>query len=317
MNEKNNAKYAFYYLLALLSLIFIAISVGLIIFGIINETVVDALALNSLSGSDSQFKFAISALLIATPIFFIVSKLINRGLSKKELSRDSGVRRWLTYFILLVSFVIILGVFIGVINSFLAGELTIRFILKAVAMFFIAASVFSFYFYDIRRENVEEKDRVLRLFFVISLFLVTATFVAAWFFVESPKEARERRLDEIVVQRIYNLESAVNTYYDRLGYLPETMADLKKEPNIYFDNQSLIDPETGAEIIYQITSEDTFEFCAYFRTNNLQDTANQYNSFVDGKEHESGYDCVSGSLWTPKEKGIVPLEPSMQTPKTN
>jgi hypothetical protein len=78
------------------------LAVGMIAFSIIDKSIVDVLA-TSYYEKDSQLKFAISALLIAAPIFYVISNLINKGLKTGELDRESGIRRWLTYFILLVS----------------------------------------------------------------------------------------------------------------------------------------------------------------------------------------------------------------------
>ena len=295
MSEKNNAKYAFYYLLSLISLIFLALSVGLIAFGIINQTIVDALSLYSYQNYDSQFKFAISAIIISAPIFYFMSYLIRQGLKKQELKIDSGIRRWLTYFILFVSAVIILGVFIGVINSFLAGELTARFILKALAMLVIAALVFSFYFYDIKTTEIIKKDKIVKLFAGLSLLLVVTAFIAVWFFIESPKVARDRRLDQILMQNIYQLESAVNSYYEQQEMLPASLSDLDNI-DIYYDKKALSDPETGRAIDYNLLSVDSFELCATFRVASYDQERERYNLKM-GREYQAGYQCFTGNLW--------------------
>ncbi len=295
----HNAKYAFYYLLSLAALIFTALSVGMVVFGIIDKTVADALNYNNYSGVDGQLKFAISALFIAAPVYYLISRLINRGLHKKELEIDSPLRRWLTYFIILVSSVTILGVFIGVINNFLSGELTVRFILKAVTMLIIAASVFSFYFYDIKRKEIKDKDLFMRLFTYISAALVVAAFVAAWFFVESPQVARAKRLDLIVVNNIYQLENAVNSYYSQYDRLPASLDEIKNS-DIYLDPKSAVDPETKQGIEYKITGDNKFSFCATFRADS--DNASESMAYGPGnKEHSAGYACVPGQLWTKAE----------------
>ncbi len=295
----HNAKYAFYYLLSLAALIFTALSVGMVVFGIIDKTVADALNYNNYSGVDGQLKFAISALFIAAPVYYFISRLINRGLHKKELNLDSPLRRWLTYFIILVSSVTILGVFIGVINNFLSGELTVRFILKAGTMLIIAASVFSFYFYDIKRKEIKTKDLFMRLFTYISAALVLAAFVAAWFFVESPQVARAKRLDLIVINNIYQLENAVNSYYSQYDRLPATLDEIKNS-DIYLDPKSAVDPETKQGIEYKVSGDNKFSFCATFRA--ASDNADQSFAYGPGnKEHAAGYACVPGQLWTKAE----------------
>lgn len=295
MNNHNSAKYAFYYLLSLVALIFTALSVGMIAFSIIDKSVGDALNYSSVDG---QLKFAISALFISGPIFYLMSFLINKGLQNGELDKESGVRRWLTYFIILVSSLIILGVFIGIMTSFLSGELTTSFILKSLTMIVIAAAVFSFYFYDIKRAEVKGTNTIIRIFFISSASLVLIAFVAAWFFVESPRVARAKRLDQVLINNISSLESAVNSYYEKTKVLPDNLDQIKNSPELYIDMKSFNDPETGAPIVYNKTSTSTFEFCANFRTDTKNtDDRNAFSYAGPNKLHLSGYQCLKGELW--------------------
>ena len=312
MNNKQNAKYAFYYLLSLVALIFVAVSVGMIVYSIIDINVPDAL--NSyFTNHDGQLKFGISALMIATPIYYIISGLIFKGLKKEEMEKESGIRRWLTYFIILVSSVIILGTLVGTINNFLSGELTSRFILKAITIFLISASVFSFYFYDIKREDVLKKDLVIRLFFFISLALIIAAFISAFFFVESPKTARARRLDDIVVSNISSLESMVNSYYERYKKLPDNLEAVKGEKDMYYNAASFVDPETNQAIVYQKLNDKDFQFCATFRTDSTKPEngrdAKMYAmpTGLGANDHAAGYQCIKGNLWS-----VVKAEPTIK-----
>jgi len=303
MNNQHSAKYVFYYLLSLAALIFTALAFGMILFSIIDKVIPDVL--NSYSSVDGQLKFAISALFIAAPIFYLISGLINRGLHKGELEKDSDIRRWLTYFIILVSSLTILGVFIGVINNFLSGELTGRFIFKALVMLFISGLTFSFYFYDIKRANPDKPDKVVKIFFGATLVFVLAAFVAAWFFVESPKTARNRRLDQALIQNIYNIENAMNSYYDRYSKLPANLEEFRADKNVYVSAAALIDPETKAPIVYNKIGDKEFELCATFRTDSIAEAArNSSTAYVgmdiNSKEHAAGYQCLRGNLYTAK-----------------
>ena len=294
MNNHNSAKYAFYYLLSLVALIFTALSVGMIAFGIIDKSIPDALNYSSVDG---QFKFAISALFIAGPIFYIMSYLINKGLRNGDLDKDAGVRRWLTYFIILVSSLIILGVFIGVMNSFLSGDVTTSFILKMLSMIVIASLVFSFYFYDIKRDDVKESNKVILIFFFATAVLVLSAFISAWFFIESPKMARAEKFDQQLISNIYSLENAVNAYYEKTKSLPENVEQLKNNTDLYLNNEAFNDPETGRLIDYKKTSDKTFEFCAEFRTDSFENNNNRAYSGPMGKNHRAGYQCIKGELW--------------------
>jgi len=289
MTSNNNAKFAFYYLLSLVALVFVAISVGLIAFGIINKTIPDPTV--NLYNINDKFKFAISALIIATPIFFLMTRLIRRGLNKKELLFDSGVRRWLTYFIILISSLIILGFLISVINSFLSGELTTRFILKALSVFVISGVVFAYYFNDIRQDDMAKNKAAARLFFIISLILVLAAFISVWFFIESPKVARERRLDQITLNNISSLESSINYYYSQNEKLPASLID------VFSSEEEVMRWEKEKGIEYRKISDNSFELCTYFRTDSEKITTDIYLGIPGNRNFKAGYSCLPGNLW--------------------
>jgi len=314
--NKHNAKYAFYYLLSFVALVFMALSVGMIGFEIINKLVYDAISGGSFSSGTLQF--AISALIIATPIYYLITNLIAKGLRKQELEKDSGIRRWLTYFIILVSSLIILGVLISTITSFLSGELSTRFILKSLVVIIIAAATFSYYFYDIKREDLVKKDKIVKIFFFTSLALVLAAFVAAWFFVESPKVAREKRLDQAIISNIDSLETTVNSYYEKNKKLPDSLDTLKNDPDFFVNEKALTDPETGKTIIYNKKSATEFEFCATFRLSNREPDTEQgpYYTVPVGRLHSAGYQCLEGNLYS-LDKNInvnAPAVPVKATP---
>lgn len=308
MNEnQSGAKYAFYYLLSLVALIFIGISVGLIAFGIIDKSIIDPLANIYYGNRDGSLRFAISALLIAGPIYYYTLFLINRGLKKDELKVDSQIRKWLTYFIILVSALIILGVFISIINNFLAGELSLKFFLQALSMLIISGLVFSYYFHDIKTENRDLAKKMRKIFLGLSIVVIGAAFISVWFFVESPKEARMRRLDQNLLNNINVLENSVNSFYTDNGALPEDISELKNT-NYYYEQNSFIDPETGVPIEYKKTGDKSFEFCATFRTSSTLNNGNSRAVMMPSygpsdKNYEAGYNCLKGNLWSePTEK---------------
>jgi len=291
MSSRHNAKYAFYYLLSFAALVFMSISVGMILFQIIDKNVPDILN-NYAGASNAALKFAISALIIATPVFYIISRFIYQGLKNGELESDAPLRRWLTYFILLVSSIIILGVMIGVINNFLSGELTWRFIFKAISVFILAAVIFSFYFLDLKRQEFKKPSLFFRIYFYVSLTLVVAVFASAWFYVESPKVARDKLFDRAVVSNMYNIESAINDYFNRYKKLPLDLAELEKEARFSPLNSST------EKIVYNKLGDNSFELCANFRTDSQMDNKDAflYSPMTGFDNHKAGYWCGSRNL---------------------
>ena len=137
--NNHSARFAFLYMLSLVALVLTSLSTGMVIFQIINKYIPDPIGRFGEDFSSDVLRFAIAALIVAAPLFFLTSRQIYKNLFKGVLAKDAGVRKWLTYLILLVSSLIILGWFIGLINNYLGGELTIKFILKAITAMGISA----------------------------------------------------------------------------------------------------------------------------------------------------------------------------------
>jgi hypothetical protein len=65
------------------------------------------------------------------------------------------VRKWLTYITLYIATGIIIGDLITLLTYVLNGDLTLRFVLKVLAVLLIAGSIFGYYLWDLRTEEKE------------------------------------------------------------------------------------------------------------------------------------------------------------------
>jgi hypothetical protein len=296
MSHKDAPKFAFYYALSLVSLVFTSLSVGIVIFQIINKNITDIIDQYTGRFEPEALKFAISALIIAAPIYYFLQKLINKSLYSGELDKDSAVRRWLTYFILLVSSVVMIFWLIITLNSFLDGDLTTKFILKALTAIGISALIFSFYLYDIKREKVKKhKDQVITIFFYSSLTLVVAAFVFAIFNVESPAETRKRKLDEMTLGHFDQIVFALERYQTENNKLPESLDELSDDLNFRVEN-STRDPETKEPYEYRVIADKKIELCAVFRLSN-QDDQSYRNEYLRNRwPHDAGRTCFEQDI---------------------
>ncbi len=285
----NSAKHAFYYMLSLVTLFIVALSFGNILFELINTFFPD-IAKAIYYSSNSGLKSAISGLLIATPIFYFVMNKIYFNLKIGELKKDSEIRRWLTYFILFVSSVVVIGSLISILNNFLDGALTINFILKALTVLFIALIIFGFYFYDIKREDFKN-NKLNKIFFFISLIIIIGGLVSAFLIVESPEEARNRKLDEKIIGNFNTIKYAIDDYYYKQEKLPENLNELKDSGDNYIF--SMINPVTNLEYVYEPMSNDSYNLCTDFSSSNLLNEVDYYGNIW---QHDKGYFCVKKEI---------------------
>ncbi|MBI4215241.1 MAG: hypothetical protein HY602_00770 [Parcubacteria group bacterium] len=272
MNGQNNpavggikysgAPYAFFYLLSLVSLVVTAVSVGSIVFQMINKWIIDVGIPYSGIFQPDSLKMSIAAIIIAAPVYYFTTYKILKSLYDGQLPADSGIRRWLSYFILFISSVIVLGYLIGVLYNFLDGELTLKFFLKALTAILISGSVFGYYLYDVKRKNVVGvKDKVIRILFIYSLVLAIGSLVAAFLLVESPQETRNKRIDQETLSKLQRIENEIMNYFRDNKKLPETLETIK-----YLEEDALYHPKTREKFEYHVLTEKQFELCAVFKT---------------------------------------------------
>jgi hypothetical protein len=274
---------------------------------------VDVLEINPGMYDSGILKFAISAIIIAAPIFFFLTWQIQKSLSGGSLEKDSGIRKWLTYFILLISSVVMIGWLIATINSFLNGELSTKFLLKSLASILIAGSVFGFYFYDIKRQEVlNKRDNIIRIFFFSSLFVVIAFFIASLFIVESPTQTRNRKFDDAILLNFDQVSEAINQYYADKRQLPASLDVLKADYSFITDDD-LKNKATGVRYDYRIMESNKYELCATFITSNndVKDANLYYNYNKDRWPHDAGYQCLSQKVLVPDTVKSVMPDPVM------
>lgn len=150
-----SARDAFMYLLLFTTLYIVAINLGILLFQFINRAVPDPALAAIEAGRRDALRFALSQLIVASPVFVWISRLIDRETLGDPARRASPVRRWLTYLTLFVAACVLIGDVVRLVNNLLGGELTIRFVLKALVVGLIAGTVFWYYLQDLRAEEKE------------------------------------------------------------------------------------------------------------------------------------------------------------------
>lgn len=296
MNSNNAAKFAFYYILSLVALIAMAMSTGTVIFQIINKYIVDVI--NQYSGiySDDTMKSAISVIFISAPIYFFITVQLMKNLFSGELDKESPIRKWLGYFIILISSFVVIGWLIGTLNGFLNGELTLKFLLKALTSLVISGAIFGFYFYDIKRTEVKDKkDKVIKVYFWAALAVVVISFVGALFVVETPAQTRERKMDEQVINSLNNVHSYLDRFYTEKGKLPNDLQAVVKEYAI--QDKDVANPITKEKFEYKVVDKTHYEVCSVFKASNKKpnDQINYYGQAI--WDHDAGKYCFTQKIF--------------------
>jgi hypothetical protein len=152
-----SAQEAFMYLLLFLTLYVSAVSLGTIGFQLVNAWMPDTIPVY-MDYRTSALRQALASLIIAYPIFFTLSALLRKAISRDPEKRNSKIRKWLTYITLFIASGVIIGDLISLVFSFLQGELTIRFVLKIGIIAAIAGTIIGYYIWEIREDEKAKTD---------------------------------------------------------------------------------------------------------------------------------------------------------------
>jgi uncharacterized membrane protein YidH (DUF202 family) len=142
------ARDGFLYLLTFVTLYLVAIGVAILAFGLIEHLFPDRLPEGPVESA--AIRYAISQTVVAFPVFLYLSAVIRRKQASGEMPRESGLRKVLTYITLFLIAITAIVDLIVVLYTFLGGDLTVRFALKALSVLAIVAAIFGYYRTDLK-----------------------------------------------------------------------------------------------------------------------------------------------------------------------
>lgn len=237
----------------------------------------------------SAMRFAMAALIVFVPATLVFLRLIRSSIITEAGKAGIWVRRWALQLTVFVMTFTILVDLVTLVNYFLNGEITTRFILKVLVVLFTAGFVFLHFLADMRGYWIAHPKRA-NLVGAGAGVAVLAAIVAGFFLVGSPMAARDIRLDIERVNDLQNIQGQIVNYYQMKEELPAGLSDLQ-DPLSYFTLPA--DPVSGADYEYRKVGDLTFELCAVFAREG-QDLTGR-GSFPEGGMSMS-YPSPDGSL---------------------
>jgi len=294
--KRNIPRDLFLHLLAIVALYWSAISFVTLIWQFINKIFPDALSYYSGDYSLSLIRFSVSALIIVFPVFILVSWYLNKIYRREAVVRESKIRKWLIYLTLFIASLVIIGDLVDTINTLLGGEITIRFILKALSIILVAGIIFGYYLDDVRRETPAKSAKY---FLWITSILVLAVIVYSFIMVGSPNSARLIQFDQQKVSDLQNIQSQVVNYWQRKETMPNSLVDLNDTISGFV---APTDSQTKANYEYNLKDATnlSFELCANFNMssqNNMPSAVYQVGAGISQVwDHTAGRVCFERTI---------------------
>lgn len=281
-SDTGSARDAFFHLLAFTTLYATVISLVILAFTSIGRWFPDAAMMDYAYANSSDFssiRWSIAVIVISFPMFLFLSRILHREFLSKPEKLNTGVRRWLTYLTLFVTACALIGDGITLLFTLLSGEMTLRFILKVLAVLLLSGLPFGYYFSVLRIEHDQYKASSIHPRYLWVSIALTALFVVYGIFVVgSPMQGRAEKFDE---QRLSDLRAIQNEIYNEvygdargvpvpafpLGtkVLPKQLPkDLQAVADgAQYQKLRLTDPETSVPYVYKVNGS-SFQLCATF-----------------------------------------------------
>jgi hypothetical protein len=263
-NHKLNISYFFLSLGVLVSLITTIVSFLNLVFEILDKKMPDVLNAVYQFGYNSyafdSARSSLATLIIVFPIFLILVYFWKKNDNNLK-EYDVILKRWMVYALIFLASVIVLVDLIILVRYFVAGEITLRFILKVLAVIFVAA-VSLLYFgpevFENKWKNLLQKTTLFSSIFVFVFFIIFSFVV-----IGSPKTQRSLRLDEKRISDLQNIQWQVISYWQQKEKLPDSLEILS---NPLSGSYLPIDPEfqKGKKYEYNKKGDLVFELCADF-----------------------------------------------------
>lgn len=242
------------------SLICLYVSLTAIIwlaFGVINAMYPDlSFGYYQYESAQQGIRIGIALLIVFFPVYILLTRLVNT-VRRKETGVYMSLTKWLTYLSLIVAGLFLLGDLVTVILTYLNGEVTMRFILKALTIFVVIGAAFYYYIQDAKEYwNTHEKES--KMYGAIVSLVVLVLLVFGFMYSDTPDKVRQMRIDDEQTMNLSDLQYRIEDHY-RINKVLPTAID-----GLYIGTEAPKAGEGRPAYTYKVVDEDTFELCATF-----------------------------------------------------
>jgi hypothetical protein len=286
---KSKALDLFLYVGIAISLIVSVTNLLQIIFAAIDRKFIDILsATQYVDSTQSDVRFAIASLVVMFPIYVGLSWYVSNDIKKYLFKQDITVRKVMIYCTLFVAVLTLIGTLVSAIYTYLGGEISIRFLLKASSVFIVALGLFGYYYYALKRDYAK-MTRIPILITVVTATLVILSVMWSVSIIGTPTEMRAKKIDSTRLADISRIQQEVFNRVQMSDRLPATLVELD---NAFQGYQVPVDPLTKESYTYKVvqqpvvkmnyttnrkelTTPAIFQLCATFDTVRKVDSRGQ------------------------------------------
>ncbi len=210
----------------------------------------------------SSVQWQMALIVVFFPVFLFLTSYLRKEISRQPGRLNLWIRRFLVFLTIFITAVVVLGDLVAILRSFLGGELSSRFLLKAGALLIISSLVLVYYILDIRGTYIK-RPIISKIFGVVSVVLVLGLLTAVFSVTGSPAHQRLLKIDARKVYDLQDIQWHIQSYWQKKDRLPEVLSELNDDFSGY---RVPTDPESDLAYEYQKKDKLSFELCATFNT---------------------------------------------------
>ncbi|MCC7357193.1 hypothetical protein IT408_01675 [Candidatus Uhrbacteria bacterium] len=142
-----------------------------------------------------------------------------------------------------------------------------------------------------------------KIFVTWVVTMVSVTAIGGMIISGAPSKERARRIDQQRISDLQSISSAIDQIYTNqkdTKKLPNTLDELRQRSDVFVS--SIIDPETNTPYTYRITGANSYQLCATFKTDGvdqaeLSKSEGMYpKNGTDFWNHSVGEKCYSFTI---------------------
>jgi hypothetical protein len=278
----------------------------------------------------SSMRFSMASLIVFFPLYLYIMRVIRKDIAHDPSRNDIWVRRWLIVLTIFVAGLTVAGDLVTLINYFLGGDLTARFLLKVAIIVLVAAGVLMHFLADMWGYWKEFPERARYVGWAVAVLLL-ATIGCGFLILGTPGQVRLYRFDDQKVQDLTNIQYQIVNFWQQKQKLPASLSDLADPLS---GNTIPIDTQNNQPYKYSVKGTTSFELCAIFNAETQQNSESNMGrsypvvapttpggSSVSGVDlyslpwtHGSGETCFTRTIdperYPPFNKGPNPVKPA-------
>lgn len=266
----------------------------------------------------SGMRAMIASLIVLFPLALFLMRVIRKGIERDASRAEVWVRRWALMLTVFVAGFAGAADLITLINYFLGGDLSTRFVLKVAVVLLVAAGFFMHFLADIWGYWTKN-PKYARLVGWGAAAVVLVSIVSGFFIMGSPATVRLQRFDDQKVSDLQSIQSQVTYYWQSKQKLPVNSHDLEDPLMGYV---LPLDPQSSQDYGYRITKAPySFEVCADFNldsntgSNDATTARHVGGTEAETWKHTAGQNCFERTIdpdkYPPINQGAKPVPTSL------